>query len=85
MGLVSEVVSRGNHVRRAIEIGHLLSKFPQTAMRNDRRAVYEGLGKDIQEGLRIEARIGADTIKSGEAFAGAKEFQKGKGRRGDFG
>jgi len=38
---------------------------PQAAVRQDRRSVYESLGNRLQEGLRIEARNGAEVIRSG--------------------
>jgi len=84
MGLVNEVVPRGEALDRAVEIAKALAGFPQAALRNDRRAVYEGLGRPIEEGLRIEAQRGRDTLESGEAAEGAKAFQDGRGRGGNF-
>jgi enoyl-CoA hydratase len=84
-GLANEVVPRGQSLKRAIEIGHMLTAFPQTCLRNDRQAVYLGLGKELTEGLGLEAALGAETIRSGESASGAKQFQAGKGRKGDFG
>ncbi len=84
MGLVNEVTPPGQALERAIEIAKILAGFPQAALRNDRQAVYEGLGLPIEEGLRVEARLGKETLESGEAGAGAKEFQRGKGRKGSF-
>jgi enoyl-CoA hydratase len=81
-GLANEVVPKGQHLQRAIELGQLLAQFPQTGMRNDRQAVYEGIGKPIAEGLQIEARLGMATIMSGESLAGAQAFASGKGRGG---
>jgi enoyl-CoA hydratase len=83
-GLVNEVTASGDHLRRALELAHTLAQFPQICMRNDRRAVYEGLGKDLEEGLRLEAEIGAGTIQSGESQSGAQAFTKGKGRKAQF-
>lgn len=84
MGLANEVVPAGQSLKRAIELGHVLAKFPQAAMRNDRQAVYEGLGRELAAGLRVEAALGAKTINSGEAASGSQAFQSGKGRKGDF-
>ncbi len=81
-GLANEVVPRGEHLKRAVELGHLIAQFPQNCLRNDRRSVYENLGRTIAEGLRHEARLGMDTIDSGETLAGAGAFQSGKGRKG---
>lgn len=82
MGLVSEVVPGGQSLGRAIELALALAASPQAALRNDRRAVYEGLGLPLSEGLRLEARLGAETLASGETAAGAQNFMRGKGRRG---
>lgn len=84
MGLANEVVPPGRVLERAVEIAKTLADFPQAALRNDRRAVYEGLGLPIEEGLRVEARWGRETLASGEATAGAGAFQDGKGRGGNF-
>jgi enoyl-CoA hydratase len=84
MGLANEVVPRGMHIRRAIEIGKMLADFPQAAMLNDRQAVYRGLGETIEAGLKIEAELGQQTLDSGESYAGADEFAKGAGRSGKF-
>lgn len=84
MGLANEVVPRGQSLRRALEIAHALAAFPQICMRNDRQAVYGGLGQPLAEGLRIEAEWGMKTLQSGEAARGAQAFQTGKGRGGNF-
>jgi len=84
MGLVNEAVPRGQALPRALELARSLAGFPQTALRNDRQSVYEGLGLPLAEGLRVEARLGAGTIASGEAASGARAFQEGKGRGGSF-
>jgi enoyl-CoA hydratase len=85
MGLANEVVPHGQALSRAVELAHQIADFPQTALRNDRQAVYEGLGLQLQDGLRLEARLGARTLASGEAVAGAQAFREGKGRGGSFG
>jgi enoyl-CoA hydratase len=83
-GLVNEVVAPGQSLKRAMELAQVLANFPQICMRNDRQAVYAGSGKELSEGLLIEARLGMETMKSGEPLAGSQEFQKGRGRKGEF-
>jgi enoyl-CoA hydratase len=84
MGLVTEVVPPGKHLERAKEIGEQLAKFPQTAMLNDRRAVYEGVGRTTGVALQVETRLGLETIRSGETSTGTAAFREGKGRSGKF-
>ena len=84
MGLVNEIVPPGQSLRRALELAQQIAAFPQGCLIQDRRSVYEGLGNRLEKGLRIEAKNGAEVIRSGEAAAGAQAFKKGKGRGGDF-
>jgi len=67
-----------------MELACQITAFPQMFMLNDRKAVYAGIGHSLEEGLEIEARIGEEVLHSGEPSAGAKAFQDGKGRRGQF-
>jgi enoyl-CoA hydratase len=82
IGLVNEIVSAGQALRRALELAQQIATFPQSCLLQDRRSVYEGLGNRLEKGLRIEARNGAEVIRSGEPAAGAQAFKKGKGRGG---
>ncbi len=82
IGLVNEVVAPGQSLARALELGQLIASLPQTCLRNDRHAVYRGLGRDLAQGLQIEAEFGWQTLQSGEPLAGAQQFQAGKGRQG---
>lgn len=83
-GLVNAVVPKGQHLAHAVQLAQTLAQFPQLCMMNDRRAVYEGLGRPLKDGLELEAQIGAETIRSGESAAGAKSFAEGKGRKAAF-
>src|SRR6266516_1030042 len=82
VGLVNELVPPGQSLKRAVELAQALAKFPQNCLRNDRRATYGGLGKELAEGLQLEARLGLDTMRSGEPLVGSREFMSGKGRKG---
>lgn len=84
IGLVNEIVSKGFALKRALEIAEMLSSYPQVAMRNDRRAVYYGLGLTLEKGLEIEAEFGLETIKEGDFIEWAKKFiEERKGRHGE--
>jgi enoyl-CoA hydratase len=62
MGLVQEVVGTGKAKERALAIAEALSSYPQTALRNDRRAALEGLALPQAEGLELEVRTHSDTV-----------------------
>jgi enoyl-CoA hydratase len=80
MGLVTEVVGRGEHLDRALEWAEALAGFPQETMLADRRAAIEGLGLPLAAGLAVEAQSGLATLQV--AQAGAARFAGGEGRGG---
>jgi enoyl-CoA hydratase len=80
IGLVGEVVGAGGHVERALEIAERLAAFPQETLLSDRRALLEGSGVPLAEGLAIEAREGAAVLMVGTG--GAARFAGGEGRGG---
>lgn len=82
IGLVTAVVPAGQSLAHAIDLGMQLAALPQNCLRNDRAAVYAGLGQELSVGLRLEAGYGLATLRSGETAAGAARFQAGAGRHG---
>jgi enoyl-CoA hydratase len=80
MGLVTEVVPAGRHVERALELAERLAAFPQETMLSDRRAVLEGSGLPLHDGLALEARLGGEVLRTG--VEGAGRFAAGEGRGG---
>src|SRR4051812_4375730 len=80
MGLLTEVVSDGQHLERALEIAEGLAGFPQDTMLADRRAAIEGLGLALSDGLALEAESGPATLET--AWKGAGRFAGGEGRGG---
>jgi enoyl-CoA hydratase len=80
MGLVTEIVPPGTHVERALAMAERLAAFPQDTMLSDRRAVLEGTGLPLVEGLTREALLGRG--RHGTALAGAERFAGGEGRHG---
>ncbi len=81
MGMLTEIVAEGAHLRRAVELANNLARFPQSTMLADRRAAIEGLGMTLQEGLQLEAQAGPDTYL--DAVRGATRFAGGEGRHGE--
>lgn len=80
-GLVNRIVPEGDARAGAVELGELIAEFPQTTVRTDRRAVYEGLGSTLEQGLAIEDAHGTRARETGHA--GANRFAGGEGRGGE--
>jgi len=57
MGLVQEVVPDGQALPRALQVAESMSEYPRVSLRNDRRAVYQGLSLPVEEGIRLEDEI----------------------------
>ena len=80
IGLVTEVVPPGTEVDRALELAETLARFPQPTLVSDRRALLEGSGLALEQGLMVEARIGRTVLETG--LEGANRFAGGAGRGG---
>jgi enoyl-CoA hydratase len=83
IGLAERVVPRGRAREGAEAIAHEIARFPQGAVRADRRSAYETHGLSVREGLEREWLNGMPTMI--EAVSGAARFSGGRGRHGDFG
>ncbi|HZU78862.1 MAG TPA: enoyl-CoA hydratase-related protein, partial [Acidimicrobiales bacterium] len=82
MGLVNRLAEPGQAFATAVALAHELAALPQICMRNDRRSLLAQWGFDEDAALTVEARLGRDTIASGETAAGALRFAGGAGRHG---
>jgi enoyl-CoA hydratase len=80
IGLVTEIVPPTTHVERALAMAQRLAAYPQDTMLSDRRAVLEGAGLPLVQGLTLEAQLGGG--RHGAALAGAERFAGGEGRHG---
>jgi len=78
IGLVTEIVSAGQHVDRALAIAEALARFPQETMLADRRAAIEGIGMTFEEGLAFESAAALEVFEV--ARQGAARFAGGEGR-----
>jgi enoyl-CoA hydratase len=83
IGLATRVVPHGTARASAESLAHDLAALPQTCLRSDRRAVYDGLGTSLREGLAVETRLGKQVLASGEPLDGADRFAEGEGRHGE--
>jgi enoyl-CoA hydratase len=79
-GLVTERVAAGEHVRRALAMAEAIAAFPQDTLLSDRRALLDGEGRPLAEGLALEAQLGRGRHET--ALAGARRFAGGEGRGG---
>jgi enoyl-CoA hydratase len=78
-GLVTEIADRP--VERALAMAEAIAAFPQDTMLSDRRAVLEGAGLPLVQGLALEAWLGRGRLETG--LAGAQRFAAGEGRGGE--
>jgi enoyl-CoA hydratase len=83
LGLVNRVVPNGTCRQAAEELALALTRFPQTCLRHDRLATYEGLDLPLADALANEFAHGLASLRS-DAPAGAQRFAEGEGRHGAF-
>ncbi len=79
-GFVTRLVEPGEARAQAVELGKTIAGFPWSTVLADRGSLYEGLGRPIEEGLRIEAKRGMEALRDGAV--GAQRFATGEGRHG---
>jgi enoyl-CoA hydratase/carnithine racemase len=84
MGLVNRVVPDGTARQEAENLARRIAEFPPICMNSDRASAYEQWDLTFEEALMNEFGRGEAVLKGGEALEGAKNFQQGKGRHGDF-
>ncbi|HUC35914.1 MAG TPA: crotonase/enoyl-CoA hydratase family protein [Acidimicrobiales bacterium] len=82
MGLVNRLSQPGRALEDTLELAHELARLPQTCMRNDRLSALAQWGESEQDAMVTEARLGRQSIDSGEAAEGAGRFASGAGRHG---
>jgi len=76
IGLVNQVVPKGTCLQRAIELAQTIATLPQPALRTDLEAARTGLGRPIDDGLRIEAECFSRSISASETFEGLRQFNE---------
>lgn len=74
MGLVDRLVEDGRAVEEAVALAASIAAYPQACVVSDRRCVYEGLGRPLQEGLALEDRRGQEVIFAEGFAAGVERF-----------
>jgi enoyl-CoA hydratase len=83
LGLVNRVVPGGTCRQAAEALAHELARFPQTCLRHDRLATYEGVELPFAQAMANEFEHGQESLGS-DAAAGAARFAGGEGRHGEF-
>src|SRR3990172_3045793 len=77
MGLVQEVVPEGAALERALELARAISTYPQLSLRNDRRAVIDGLTLPLPEGLELERRLHEASLTDPAMVEGLRRYAAG--------
>ena len=78
IGLVNEVVPRGRALERAQELAHEIAALPQGAIRSDKESVVRGVGRTLEERLRIEAEQTLSMFMRRDSHTiGAAAFKRG--------
>jgi len=57
VGLANEIVPRGRALERAQQLAREIAKLPQGAIRSDKESIMRGVGRTLEERLRIEAEM----------------------------
>jgi enoyl-CoA hydratase len=78
IGLVNEVVPKGKALERAQELARDIAALPQGAIRSDKESVMRGIGRTLEERLRIEAEMTISMfLRRDSHVIGAGGFKKG--------
>jgi enoyl-CoA hydratase len=82
LGLANRVTEPGGALDAARALAHELAGLPSTCLRNDRRSAYEQAGRDLDDAIANEYRLGLATLAAGDFAAGVARFVGGEGRHG---
>ena len=74
IGLVNEVLPQDKLMTRAKEIAKIICKYPQGSIRTDKEAVIRGIGRSLEEGLRIENMLFNTLLLTRDFYEGPKAF-----------
>src|SRR5215813_11667338 len=78
IGLVNEVVPPGQALARAQALAHEIAALPQGAIRSDKESIIRGIGRTLEERLRIEAEMIISMFMRRDSHAlGAAAFTAG--------
>ncbi len=83
-GLANRVVPAGRAREEAEALARSIAAFPPGCVRSDRRSAWEGVGHPLGQAMANEFALGKATADTGESQAGARRFEAGAGRHGQF-
>ncbi len=83
IGMCEKLVADGAAREAAEAMARDIARFPQAAVRADRRTVHESYGLPLREAMRREWHNGVEAHWQ-EGAQGAGRFASGLGRSGDF-
>jgi enoyl-CoA hydratase len=79
IGLVNEVVPHGQALARAQQVAHEIAALPQGAIRSDKESVLRGVGRPLEERLRLEAEMVISMFMRRDSHTlGAAAFKRGE-------
>ncbi len=76
IGLVNEVVPRGEALKRAREIADVICSYPQGSIRTDKEALIRGIGVPLEEGLRLESLLFWSLLLNRDFYEGPSAFKE---------
>jgi enoyl-CoA hydratase len=75
IGLANEIVPEGKAYERALELARSIAELPQGALRADKETVMRGIGRTLEERLRIETEMMYSMwLRRDKHSAGARAF-----------
>jgi enoyl-CoA hydratase len=78
VGLANEIVPRGGALARARELANAIAALPQGAIRSDKESIMRGVGRTLEERLRIEAEMTISMFMRRDSHTlGAAAFKAG--------
>ena len=78
IGLVNEIVPRGGALARAQALAAEIAALPQGAIRSDKESIMRGVGRTLEERLRIEAEMVISMFNRRDSHTlGAAAFKAG--------
>lgn len=83
IGLSEQLTPPGGAREAAEAMAHNIARFPQEAVRADRRSLIETYGMPVRDAMRREWSNGVEAHFK-EGADGAARFARGLGRHGDF-